>query len=167
MHVVPLRPPRFERLAELAGRYPELDASAVRSCLVLLRVATDVTASLDAYFSEFGLSHGRFAVLMMLWRSEGGLSPARIAEQCDVTPPTITGLCKKLEADGLVRRRADPADRRAYRITLTPRARRLLVRLLPGHFTRQATMLAGLTEAERAELVRLLTNIRPASSHPT
>jgi DNA-binding MarR family transcriptional regulator len=167
MHVVPLRPPGFERLAELAGRYPELDASAVRSCLVLLRVATDVSASLDAYFSDFGLSNGRFAVLMMLWRSEGGLAPARIAERCDVTPPTITGLCKKLEADGLVRRRPDPADRRAYRISLTPRARRLLERLLPGHFIRQATMLAALSEAERAELVRLLISIRPGPTHPT
>jgi len=167
MQVVPLRPPRSERLTELARRYPELDASAVRSCLVLLRVATDVTSYLDQYFSRFGLSHGRFAVLMILWRSERGLSSARIAELCNVTPPTITGLCKKLEADGLVRRRADRADRRAVIITLTPRARRLLERLLPGHFTRQATLLAALSEAERVELVRLLTNIRPGPSHPT
>jgi DNA-binding MarR family transcriptional regulator len=166
MRVVPQRPPRLERLAELAGQYPELDASAVRSCLVLLRVATDLTARLDEYFAEFGLSHGRFAVLMMLSRSAGGLSSARIAELCGVTPPTITGLCKKLEADGLVRRRADRADLRASLITLTPRARRLLERLLPGHFTRQATMLAALSQAERAELIRLLTRIRPGPSHP-
>jgi DNA-binding MarR family transcriptional regulator len=126
-----------------------------------------VTTCLDEHFSRFGLSHGRFAVLMMLWRSEGGLSPARIAELCNVTPPTITGLCKKLEADGLVRRRADRADRRASVITLTSRAQRLLARLLPGHLTRQATMLAALSEAERAELIRLLTRIRPGPSHPT
>jgi DNA-binding MarR family transcriptional regulator len=161
MHLVPRSPPRFERLAELARRYPELDASAVRSCLALLRVATDLFACLDEYFSEFGLSQGRFTVLMILSRSEGGLSPARIAELSGVTPPTVTGLCKKLEADGLVRRRPNPADHRASVLTLTQRARRLLERLLPGHFTRQASMLAALSEAERAELVRLLSSIRP------
>jgi DNA-binding MarR family transcriptional regulator len=167
MPVLPQNPPRFERLAELAGQYPELDASAVRSCLVLLRVATDVSSYLEEYFSEFGLSQGRFTVLMMLWRSDEGLSPARIAELAGVTPPTITGLCKKLEAEGLVARRADPADRRAAVITLTPRARRLLRRLLPGHFKRQAAMLGALSEGERADLVRLLGRIRPWPNQPT
>ncbi len=167
VRVILQNPPRFERLAELAARYPELDASAVHSCLVLLRVATDLFACLDEYFSEYGLSHGRFTVLMLLLRSEGGLSPARLAELSGVTPPTMTGLCKKLEADGLVRRRADAADRRAAVISLTPRARRLLERLLPGHFSRQAGMLGGLDEAERAELTRLLGRIRPWPTEPT
>ena len=45
-----------------------------------------------------------------------------------------TGLIDRLEHRGLIRRRATPGDRRAYRVVLTPAARRLVAGILPGYY---------------------------------
>jgi DNA-binding MarR family transcriptional regulator len=65
-----------------------------------------------------------------------------------------------MEASGLVRREADPADRRRVIVRLTPRGREL-ERVVPGilaEVTEQAT--AGMSPGEREQLVRLLLELR-------
>jgi len=46
---------------------------------------------------------------------------------CD--PSNVTGIVDRLEARGLIRRRASTEDRRAKRLALTPRGERLRARL--------------------------------------
>ena len=50
----------------------------------------------------------------------------RLAEALDVVPSSASRLCDRLEATGLLRRVADPRDRREVRLVLTPAARQLL-----------------------------------------
>jgi len=161
MHVLPRTLPSSSVLAEVASRFPGADPSAIRASIALLRVANDVSSVLEADFAKFRLSRGGFTVLMLLRRGSQGLSPAELAEAANVTRPTMTGLVRTLERAGLLERRHHPNDHRSAVLTLTAKAKSLLDRLLPEHFRAQATLMAGLSEAERTELVRLLHQIRP------
>ena len=62
--------PRFECLLEYARHNPDLDPSALVAYLHLLRASDIAFAAADRNFTRFGLSHGRFGVLMFLFRNE-------------------------------------------------------------------------------------------------
>lgn len=54
-----------------------------------------------------------------------GISAGRIAEILHVHPSTLTGILKRLEARGVVERRADPRDARRALFALTNKGRKL------------------------------------------
>jgi len=60
-------------------------------------------------------------VLMSLWK-EDGLKVVDLGKKAGLEPSTMTGLLDRMERDGLLRRAADPKDRRALRIYLTEKA---------------------------------------------
>ena len=74
---------------------------------------------------QSGVSPARLSVLSVL--VFGG--PMRLSELArieQVKPPTMTKIIAGLEADGFVKRRADGADARAYRVKATARGTTLL-----------------------------------------
>ena len=109
--------------------------------------------------SGLGLTRAQWQVLAYLSRSEG-INQARLADQLDIAPITLVGLLDRLQALGLIERRADPADRRARRLFLTDRAPALLIKMheLAGDM-REASM-RGLSDADQAALMRMLLLIR-------
>jgi len=175
--------PRYECLLEAAKEFPDLVPSAAEVFLNLLRTGDEVFRVVEHNFTRHGLSQGRFGVLMLLWRSSlaegkcakpeatcmppGLLTPAELAEAAGVTRATMTGLIDTLERDGLVKREADPDDRRMMPVKLTPKGRKLLEEMLPGHFRLMAEVMGSLSEVERKTLVRLLNKIlQPAAALP-
>lgn len=168
--------PRYECLLEAAREFPELDASAAEAFMHLLRTGDDVFAITERNLTDHNISHGRFGVLMLLWRGSqpriskpapeekgvcgGPHTPAGLADAAGVTRATMTGLVDTLERDGLVKRDPDPVDRRMMSIRLTAKGERFLHDLLPGHFKVIAEMMAPLSETERRTLVRLLGKIQ-------
>lgn len=167
--------PRYECLLEAAKEFPELDPSAVEAFLHLLRTGDEAFAVTDGNLSEHSISHGRFGVLMLLWRSTqpsadkmagavdcecGPRTPAELAEAAGVTRATMTGLVDTLERDGLVKREPDPADRRTISVRLTAKGEKFLGEFLPGHFKLISELMAPLSESERKTLVRLLGKIQ-------
>ena len=72
-------------------------------------------------FAEAGIGFVRPAYLgslMSLWR-EDGLKMIDLGRRAGLEPSTMTGLLDRMERDGLVERRPDPADRRVLKIFLT------------------------------------------------
>jgi DNA-binding MarR family transcriptional regulator len=53
---------------------------------------------------------------------ENGLLPSQLADKVSLDRPTTTGLLERLERDGWIERRLDPANRRTVRVHLTPKA---------------------------------------------
>jgi DNA-binding MarR family transcriptional regulator len=152
--------PKYEALLELARQYPALNITAVETCLMFLRTATDVYGVLDHHFADYDLSMGKFMVLMLLKCSEAGLTPSECADRAGVTRGTITGLLDGLERDGLIRRQPHPEDRRCTIVQLTDGGWALLDRMLPRHFHVIADLLCQLDEAEQKTLFTLLTKLR-------
>jgi DNA-binding MarR family transcriptional regulator len=77
------------------------------------------------------------------------------AEQ--VRPPSMTRTVRELEADGLIARVADEADRRVTRVCATPKGKRLLQRGRSARIGLLAEWLRGLDRAELAVLDRAST----------
>lgn len=71
------------------------------------------------------MTRAQWAVLLRLERREG-LNQSDLAEDLDIQPITLTRLVDRLCDNGLIERRADPKDRRAKLLFLTPTARPLL-----------------------------------------
>src|SRR6516164_7727138 len=73
----------------------------------------------DHKAAQFGMTRAKWAVLARLDRFEG-LKQSELADMLDLQPITLTRLLDRLSASGLIERRADPNDRRANRLYLTP-----------------------------------------------
>ncbi len=156
--------PRYERLQLLAKRFPQLDLSAIDTCISMLHLGHNLTGAYDAHLARHGLSMGRFVVLVRLFSLEEidagrGLTPAELAESSSVSRATMTGLLDTLEKDGLISRQDHPEDRRMYTVRLTPKARQLLEGMLPDHYRRLSALMAPLSEAERTTLRELLAKV--------
>lgn len=157
--------PRYECLLEASREFPDLDPSATEVFLHLLRAGDEAFRAVETHLAQHDITQGRFGVLMALWgndrrgESRSPLSPASLAERTGVTRATMTGLIDTLERDGLVRREADPADRRMMSVKPTRQAVELLRQILPGHFQRMAALMTPLSEPERETLVLLLQKI--------
>jgi MarR family transcriptional regulator, transcriptional regulator for hemolysin len=82
----------------------------------------------DHVVRPYGMTRAQWAVLARLERFEG-LKQSELADMLDLQPITVTRLIDRLCDNGLIERRADPHDRRAKRLFLTPAARPVLDRL--------------------------------------
>lgn len=71
--------------------------------------------------APYGLTQTQFFMLIALYEEEGA-SLTALAEKTHLDRPTVTGLVDRLERDGWAERRADPEDRRSYRVFLTAQA---------------------------------------------
>jgi MarR family transcriptional regulator for hemolysin len=113
----------------------------------------------DARARSLGVSRAQWQVLFALSRNEG-INQAGLAEALDVETITVGRMVDRLEDAGLVERRADPADRRAWRLHLTDRARPILDQLRDVSNEVTAEALAGINDDEQAALAELLTRLR-------
>jgi DNA-binding MarR family transcriptional regulator len=157
--------PRFEVIKEFAARYPEVDPGAVETFLTMLRTSVGMLHMAEARIAGYGLSRGRFAILMQLiHEADEGLNPSELADRCIVTRATITGLLDGLEKDELIERKSDSQDRRSINIWLTPKGRELMEKILPSHFRSIAGLMSNLSDTERKELVRLLGKVEDGFS---
>src|SRR3981081_41224 len=125
-------------------------AFAINDVARLLRTNADQKAA------QFGMTRAKWGVLARLDRFEG-LKQNELAEMLDLQPITLTRLLDRLSDNGLIERRADPDDRRAKRLYLTPAARPLLEQLTDLGEDLMATALAGLGQGEIAALLAHLS----------
>ena len=84
----------------------------------------------------------------------GPVTLGQLAAAEQVRPPTITKLVATLEADGLVVREPDAADRRIVRVRATARGARLLQEGRARRVASLAGSLRGLSAKDRAALER-------------
>lgn len=125
----------------------------------LMDVARMLKTYADQRARQFGISRAQWGVLVRLDRSEG-LKQTELAEMLDLQPISLTRLLDRLAENGLIERRADPNDRRANRLYLTPAARPLLTELADlGHDMMDA-VLEGLDDEASARLLRDLGTMK-------
>lgn len=106
-----------------------------------------------------GVTRPQWRLLFALSRAEG-INQGGLAEQLEVEAITLCRMVDRLQDAGLVERRADPADRRAWRLFLTDKARPLLddMRVIGDRVIEEA--LTGLDTAQRDALTEALDVIR-------
>lgn len=120
----------------------------------------------DARVRDIGVTRPQWWVLTTLRRHEG-INQGGLAELLDVEPITVCRMVDRLQEAGLVERRADPADRRSWRLFLTTRANALLDQLKPIAEDLFAEALEGIAPDQQRELHAMLERIRENLSRRT
>ena len=96
--------------------------------------------------------------LLYLQNNEG-VSQKRLSELTELDPMTLVRILDRMEADGWVQRRFDPADRRAHTLWLTPKSRPVLEHIAHLITETRTETLHGLSNEERATLIELLERV--------
>lgn len=112
---------------------------------------------MDAGASALTFAQAR--ALVYLARSEG-LRQVELASLLEVQPITLGRLVDQLDARGLVERRVDPDDRRAYRLFLRPAARPHLEAIRAVGASVRADALREVGTAQAAALSATLARMR-------
>jgi len=130
--------------------------TGVHVFLVLWKALHAVEAYAVRSIAELEIGATDFAVLEALLH-KGPLPVNEIGRKVLLTSGSITTAVDRLEAKGLVERRAHGSDRRARIVHLTKQGRRLITRAYSLHAADiERLAVASLTKAERATLIRLL-----------
>ncbi|HEX2312421.1 MAG TPA: MarR family transcriptional regulator [Thermomonospora sp.] len=123
----------------------------------LVRSTFLVDAVYAASAREHGLTQQQGQLLCVLMAQPYGMS--RLGATLGLAKSSLTGLVDRTERNGLVRREQDPHDTRAVRVALTPRGSRLAAEFYAETCRRIAKLAAGLDDAERDTLARLLGRV--------
>ena len=127
------------------------------------QIMSDISRLMRRAFDErargIGVTRPQWQVLTMLARHEG-TNQGGLAELLDVEPITLCRMVDRLQEAGMVERRADPSDRRAWRLFLTERANELLGELRPLALNLFDEAMTGLSISERDTLHEMLERIR-------
>ena len=95
------------------------------------RIARRMEASLNAILRDESLTFFESLVLAAIFfESKSGIKPSVLAETFQTTRGNISHCISSLEAKGLVRRRIDPEDARAFQLVLQPTGRKRAVRVV-------------------------------------
>jgi DNA-binding MarR family transcriptional regulator len=136
---------------------PELPVEPIAVTARLARLQALLAPKLEAVFARFGLHSADFALLATLVRLAGdGVSQRRLASELGLSAATVSLRVERLVRRGLADREADPQDGRGTLISLTDRGREMFEACAPEHLANAQELLAGLAEAERDDLGRLL-----------
>ena len=126
----------------------------------LLHAAAAAQDEVEAKLNAIGLSLAKLAALKVLSEAGESLPLTQLAERLSCVKSNITQLVDRLEADGLVRRLADPNDRRARLATLTAAGRKACREGSRAQEAAERNLLGKLTPAESRQLADLLRKIR-------
>ena len=107
---------------------------------------------------EISLTLPQCKVLARLEKNEG-VSQARLAELAEVDAMTMVRILDRMEADGLLERRPDPADRRARCLYITAKAKPLLEEIWRLSDATRAEVLEGIGQHERDVFISVLERI--------
>ncbi len=115
----------------------------------LLRCAHVLRGALSEQLTEFGLSDVRCTVLSFLKdKGSAGSSQRALARELCQSESSVSTLCDRMAADGLLKREPSPTDRRRRVLTLTDSGRELLESVNQVRGRRCYSMLKGFTEME-------------------
>ena len=126
-------------------------------------VLHDVARLLRKRFEQrsraFGLTRAQWQVLACLSLHEG-IHQNKLADLIEIMPITLARLVDKMQARGLIERRPDPTDRRAWLLYLTPKAHPLIeVMRSNGQKTREEAF-TGLSADAQRQLLQTLCLIK-------
>lgn len=120
--------------------------------------------TLDGNIRDLGMTSLQWRTVARLQR-EPGMRQSELADLLEVEPITLSRMIDRLADSGMVCRKPDPNDRRAWNLYLTDKtdglirhleveAKRVEERALGGLSIEERALLAGLVERVRANLSR-------------
>jgi MarR family transcriptional regulator for hemolysin len=125
----------------------------------LARTAREITRAFDEALAQAGGSQPVWLVLISL-KTRPLASQRELAEAVGIKEATLTHHLNAMDANGLITRRRDPANRRVHLVELTPAGEEAFYRMRRAAFAFNDRLRAGFAEDELTEFVRVLDRLR-------
>ncbi len=140
---------------------PDLDPSALGVVGRILRLAKHVRRGMKESLAPYGLDLWGFDVLATLRRagSPYSLSPTDLRRIVMLTSGAMTNRIDRLEEQGWVERVADPNDRRAIQVRLTPAGKELIDEAVVARLEVAENLVEPLSATDRLRLADLLRTL--------
>jgi DNA-binding MarR family transcriptional regulator len=121
-------------------------------CFPFYAASRLITREYQPFLDRLGITYPQYLVLMILWEADG-MPVNDIAKKLILNTNTITPLLKRMEKQGIVKRKRSREDERMVMVHLTTRGRQLQeeAALIPEQL---ACRLAG-GEMKAGDLIRL------------
>ena len=155
--------PSQESLRRVSAEFgSERSSQDVELILLLLNVANrfrcEVFSSLE---KQYGLTEGKFILLMALSDSPQGLPINELAKRVGVSTPTVSIMIKRmLAADNqLIAVHSSQSDGRVRKIVLSESGKRLLAEVLPVHLKQISDFSHTISYSESKTLTTLLKKL--------
>lgn len=149
---------------DLEARAHSEHPEALRLWLRLLTCTQIVEKRVRTRLRErFDTTLPRFDLMAQLERSPEGLKMNELSRRMMVTGGNVTGITDQLAAEGLVDRVDVEGDRRAYRVRLTAKGRKLFNEMARQHEGWIVDAFAALSDKEIAVLHKLLGKVKDHS----
>jgi DNA-binding MarR family transcriptional regulator len=143
--------------ARAHSEHPE----ALRLWLRLLTCTQIVEKQVRSQLRErFDTTLPRFDLMAQLERAPEGLKMNELSRRMMVTGGNVTGITDQLVAEDLVDRVDVEGDRRAYRVRLTAKGRKMFHEMAGQHEGWIVEAFAGLNEKDIATLYKLLGKVK-------
>ncbi len=121
-------------------------------------IARMLRTRFDQRARTLGLTRAQWQTIAAIRWNEGA-TQREIAERLEVGSVTVGRLVERLEQAGWIDRRPDAADRRAYRLFISPKAQPMLEQLTALGADEERRAFEGIGEADLALLATLLDRI--------
>lgn len=152
--------------ADAETRLTDGDHQALRLWLRMLACTNLIEGVVrERLKSDFAITLPRFDLMAQLQRSPAGLSMGELSQRLMVTGGNVTGIVAALEAEGLIVREPDAADRRVNRVRLTEAGRTSFERMAEAHEDWIVDLYAGLSAEEQTNLSELLGRLKAHASN--
>lgn len=129
------------------------------AAMLLAQVSRLMRRAFDGRAREIGVTRPQWQVISILAMNEG-INQGGLADMLEVEPITLGRMVDRLQDAEMVERRPDPADRRAWRLFLTDKARGLLEQLRPLAIETMDIAQEGMSQSEREALLVALRTMR-------
>jgi DNA-binding MarR family transcriptional regulator len=152
----------FDPIERAAGIWQRRfgDSRAMAAVTSIMRAQQILIAELDGLLKPHGLTFARYEALVLLSFSRTGALPLRlVGERLMVHPTSVTNIINRLETQGLVTRRPNPADGRGTLAEITAEGRAVTGRATADLMGADFAM-RGYDGAELDEMFQMLRGLR-------
>jgi DNA-binding MarR family transcriptional regulator len=136
----------------------ELDRDTIHFWSLLFEIVLDGEKRLAAHLAAHDLTPPQFYVMKTLAERGGSCPIGQIARTHHLTNATMTGLVKRLEAMGLVRREPSDTDRRSVQVIMTAEGEERFFGVQADLLKQVRFVLSLLSSEERQDLLHYLSS---------
>jgi MarR family transcriptional repressor of emrRAB len=157
-------PSQFElmeaNLQSLGTRMPDLPATGLLMCRLLLHVGREMSAMFEQHIRPFGLAEAEFRVLTTLFsQPDGAAHPSDLCIRASQSATNMSRISDALVNRGFITRVLSVQDRRRMVLRITESGEQLVHGLLPQLFAPLRELLKNFPEADQRQLISQLKRL--------
>ena len=145
---------------ELYREFPETETREQQALMGVWHVGQPLKIQARRFFREYLSSEMQFNITLLLKHADHPMNQQELSEKLLVDKSNLTGVAGRMEAAGLLIRRVDPLDSRAYQLELTSRGRKILEHVEMPYRAEVKKVMADFSPAELSMLIRFMERMR-------